>query len=318
MNFEAIKLIGVNIKDYLVDLALLVIVGLTINPVLDLLNKQLHVLLSSLGINDSYDILPLPLDLIKISVWIISFLIIRWIMGKRITTLLSGIFKNEYSFYADIEDNQLTEGRLIKEWIIQGNVFVDDKGLLISNSNSGCLIKPRLIINRIWKDFTAEIEIEFTPQLRVINNCSCFNPILGILFRAQSFDDYFMLEINYINKHIVIRPHVRVGGNFDAPELNPDFDSYPLGLGVYMRFKGKLVVKGSKVIFYVNGDNEKPLIWILPDFVEPRLKQHTGGGVKDGSKTVVAEIYFKNWAGMFGFRNYPNELALIKSLDVYP
>ncbi|MEK7573153.1 MAG: hypothetical protein AAB531_01885 [Patescibacteria group bacterium] len=272
---------------------------------------------SVFGIPNGYEFFPVSFSLLKIAIWIFLFLLTRWVLGKRATTILSELFKDKYSFNFSKEKDILTEERLVKEWILQGNVFVSEDGLIISNSNSGCLIRPRFIFSRIWKNFTAKIEIEFTTQLHDINNGNNFNNILGILFRAQNFDDYFMIEINYINKHIVVRPHIRVGGNFDAPELNPDFNSYPIDLSENMHLNIELVVRENKATLYVNGDRESPLIWILPDYAEPRLIQHAGGVVKDGSKTLISEVYFKKWAGMFGFRNYPNELALVKSLKIF-
>ena len=165
------------------------------------------------------------------------------------------------------------------------------------------------------------MEIDFTPQVKMVNpinekNQSEFKKILGIVFRAQNFDDYFLLEVCYVNRHIVFRPHVRLGGNWDAPELNPDFDSYPLNLEQINEFKLEIVVKNDKVRAYVNGDMRNPIIWLLPNVAEPRLKQHESEVKKIASKTITSEVYFKNRAGMFGFRNYPNELAVIKSLDI--
>lgn len=319
MNLEYLKIVGINIKEYFVDIVLLIITGLFTNLVV------FFVILSFPKIaflSDNYDFFPLPLPLIQIFVWILFFLIIRWALGKRVATFLSGLFNNKYYFNMSVAGKELTESRLTREWILQGNVHVDDVGLLISNSNAGCLIKPRwYIFSRIWKNLTATMEIEFTPQVNMINPINettqrGFEKILGIVFRAQNFDDYFLLEICYVNGHIVARPHVRLGGNWDAPELNPDFDSYPLNLDRTNKFKLKIVVKNDKVSAYLNGDMRNPIIWLLPDVVEPRLKQHEAQEKKYASKTTTSEVYFKNRAGMFGFRNYPNELATIKSLDI--
>lgn len=115
---------------------------------------------------------------------------------------------------------------------------------------------------------------------------------------------------------MVIRPHIRVGGNFDAPDLDADFNSRAVKLEKNEPLKVELNVRGREALLYINNNKKDPLIWILPDYVEPRLIQHTLGGAKDNSKTAITPIYFRDRAGMFGFRNYPNELALIKSLKI--
>ncbi len=329
MSIDNLKLIGLNIKDYFIDLVLLIVVGLFSNLVLNLLNDPLHNNLP-LRLPDNYDIFPLPFDVVKIAVWIILFLIIRWSMDKRITTFLSSIVNNEYSLNRG--GNNWTEARFKKEWIFQGNVHSTNSGLLITNSNSGCLIKPSWNqFTRIWKDFTATMEVEFPQQTNLINpvdgdhtshqcGLTCqkrFNPILGIIFQAQNFDDYFLLELNLVNGFLVVRPHIRIGGNWDAPELNSDNNSYLLTGTNINNLVLELKVKKDKAMLYINGDFNNPITWYLPNFTEPRLIQHTSGGQNDRSKTVISEIYFRNRAGMFGFRNYGNELALVKSLDIY-
>lgn len=173
MNLDNLKLIGLNIKDYLVDLVLILVVGLFTNFVINFLNQPLRDLQMYTGLSKSYDLFPLPIGTFKIAVWIITFLVIRWLMGKRAVTFLSGVFKNEYSFDADRKRKKLTERRLMKEWILQGNVISIDGGLLVSNSNSGCLIRPRG---------------DKHPHQNQECNDECqekFKKIFGIVFRAQ-------------------------------------------------------------------------------------------------------------------------------------
>lgn len=312
---DNLKLIGLNVKEYVWDFLLLGITGLFSNLVIyfvfDFVRPQL---LSSIGLPLRYDVFPLTLSAVKVATWIIFFLLIRWISGKRVATFLSCLFKNHYSFDNTRLDNKLTEERVSREWNFQGNLAVKNSGLLIFNSNSGSFIKPRWIVNRSWKDFKATMKIVFLDQKNEVG----FKKILGIAFRAQSFDDYFLLEVVYCEEHgyLAIRPHVRIGGNFDAPELNADINTYPKKLKENEMVRLDLEVKGDRAVLYINENHKKPLIWLLPSYVEPRLIQHTSGGAKDNSKTAITQIYFRGRTGMFGFRNYPNELALIKSLEI--
>lgn len=184
---DNLKIIGLNVQDYIVDFLLFIIIGLLTNLITYLLFGPIHAFLPQIGLPKDYDIFPLTFGAFKVGAWIVGFLFTRWLMGNKVATLLSAIIKNEYFFDSEIKGKRLTEDRVTKEWVIQGNISVKDGGLLISNSNSGCFVKPRYIFSRIWKDFTATMTLVFLEQSYERK----FQKILGIVFRAQNFDDYF-------------------------------------------------------------------------------------------------------------------------------
>lgn len=324
-----IKLLGLNIKDYFGDLILLIIVGFLSNLLLQLLFfKFIHVF----ALEQKLDLFPLSYELIGIFIWITAFLIIRWVWYDWIKTLIASRFPETYRF--NINKKKLTTDRFLKEWIFQGNSQPNNGGLLVTNSNSGCLIKPTTILGifhtkRIWKNFIANIEIEFlTQSTKKINpipphthdkeiicvNDGCnypFQDYLGIVFRAQSFDDYFMLEVTRIEDNLVIRPHIRIGGNWDAPILNIDSNSLPI---TKQQLLLNIIVKDEILTISLGNSS---IEWIFPTNIDTNLIQQA----KDKeqiAKTLISEIYFRNRAGMFGFRCYGNQIALIKSLDIVP
>lgn len=328
---ENIKLLGVNIKEYFWDIALLLFVGLITNYIFFSLSQPIHDNLP-LNLPKSYDIFPLPIDFLKVAVWIISFLFIRAFLIDKVKTWLSIHYPYEYSF--DITKNKLTDDRFIQEWLFQGNVQPINGGLLVSNANSGCLIKSKFnlgkpVIKGAWKDFQANIELEFPPQSNPINPPGPHNPnfppdkqfvfedYLGIIFRAQSFDDYLMLEITRIGKFLVVRPHIRLGGNWDAPILNIDTNSLPL---LSSKILLNLIVKNNTITVSLG---ESSMRWLLPTHIETNLKQHSESDNsfpkknEHRSKDLISETYFRNRSGMFGFRCYGNQIALIKSLNIF-
>lgn len=253
-------------------------------------------------------------------------------MVDKVKTWLSTHYPYEYSF--DGKKNKLTDDRFSREWIFQGNVQPVNGGLLVSNANSGCLIKSKFnlgrpVIKGAWKDFIANIDLEFPPQVNPINppgphNANyvpegqfLFEDYLGIIFRAQSFDDYFMLEITRIGKYLVIRPHVRLGGNWDAPILNIDTNSVPL---VSSQISLNIIAKNNTIIVSLG---ENSIKWLLPTHIETNLNQHPENDNslpkknEHRSKNLIAETYFRNRSGMFGFRCYGTQIALIKSLNIF-
>ncbi len=329
MSLENLKLLGLNIKEFLWDLVFLIVVGATSNIILHLLYfNSLH----HYAIQFNLDFFPLSFEVFKIFAWIVSFLLLRWLWQGKIKTSIAMKFAEIYFF--DSKNRKLTTEKYLKEWIFQGNSQPFKGGLLVTNSNSGCLIRPKGVLGttRIWKNFEANIEIEFAAQNKGINpipphshdgklicisdECNYpFQDYLGIIFRAQSFDDYFMLEVTKINDYLIVRPHVRVGGNWDAPILNPDVNSLPLNSRA---FSLNLKVHDDIATLFLNGNS---INWLFPTHLERNLVQH-GADEKAQkeilSKNLIAESFFKNRAGMFGFRCYGNQIALIKSLVITP
>lgn len=318
---EILKIFRFNIKEYIPEILGLFLTGLFTNYLLNLIYSPLHIFLLSFFKRD-YDIFPLSFSIFRILFWIIFYLSLR-MLWTEIVTFYTRFFPAVYGFnYIDNRSRSnkrkspLTPQKFLQDFIFQGNIKPINDGLMITNSPAGCLIKPvpfLLNLGRKWKNFQAELEIEFPKQKQ-----EGFNDFIGIVFRAQNFDDYFMLEVCRINNDLIIRPHVRVNVNWDAPYLNPDFNM----LSNFFKSQRENVIlsikaKGNEVSVVEAATNGE-LKWYLPSHVEANLLQAVGGNQSrtDLSKTYVGEIYFRNKTGMFGFRNYGNELAFIKSLHI--
>lgn len=318
---EVLKIFRFNIKEYIPDILGLFLTGLFTNYLLNLIYSPLHVLLLDFFKRD-YDIFPLSFAILQILFWIIFYLFLR-MLWQEIITFYTKLSPATYGFNyvntrsrSNRRQNPLTPQKFLQDFIFQGNVKPINDGLMVTNSPAGCLIKPIPFLfnwHRKWANFQAELEIEFPKQKQ-----EGFNDFIGIVFRAQNFDDYFMLEVCRIDNDLVIRPHVRVNVNWDAPYLNPDFNRLTNFFNV-RRKKAILNIKtkGNEVNVVESATNRE-LKWYLPSHVEANLLQAVGGNQSrnDLSKTYVGEIYFRNKAGMFGFRNYGNELAFIKSLYI--
>jgi len=179
------------------------------------------------------------------------------------------------------------------------------------------LLKPNLLGNKIWKNLKGTIYLSFKEDKDIKGQD--YNRLIGVVFRAQSFEDYFMLEIWKIGNQISIRPHVRVNGNWDAPLFDPKVNSLKIE-HTDTEFKLEFTVIEGKAELFVRNIEGK-LIWMLPSVYEINLKQHPddqGGTGENEKEGVVKEIPFLNSPGRFGFRNYGNEIAVIKSLKITP
>lgn len=304
MNLDSFKIINLRINEYKSDLFLLIISGLVSNFLLYAFSPVKSQLFSLLNLPSAYVIFPIPDSIIQISIWIILFLIIRSIPVK-LNTFLSSIFKNTYQFDSSNKEESMTSDKFIKEWILQGSAIVYKGAILVSNSNSGCLIKNKWF-RKSWKDFTATIEVSFPKQ-----QDSRFERRIGVIFRAQNHEDYLMLEF-YLDKddQLKFRPHVRYRGNWDAPYLDIDLNMHKVTTSDI-----ELIVKVKNNLVTVDVNNDKNIFtWIIPTHIEVNLVQKTQTDTL--SKTTVPELYFRNNAGMFGFRTYGNQFALIKSLSI--
>lgn len=302
MNLSSLKLFGLNIRDYLLDIILLFLWGLPSNVFIHWLYfSNFHKWWAWL------DLSPVTLDAVKIVVWVITYLVLKSIWN-RFKTLYTLKFPSKYSFNTNNRDG-LNRDKFIKDWNFQGNVRVDNGELLISNSNSGCLIKPVpmfLRTSRIWKNFVAEIEFSFPRQDEP------FTDYFGIIFRAANFEDYLMAEFASENNFLIFRPHIRFGGDWDAPILNLNKNKAAIS-GTIIKLKMEVIDEIIKI--YIN--NKYAFDWIIPTHIEPWMKQHAkkdGDGV---TKTIIPELYLRCQAGMFGFRCYGNQRVLIKSLNIY-
>lgn len=142
------------------------LVSLTISSVSALpITRLLRQLAISLfGENDYVPVL--RVESISVIVWFAAFIFLRKIMIWIKKCLLNRISINEN--YPQIDFNFMrTEmvDRFQKEWESQGHLTFSKKGLLVTSSNSGALIKSKgwqmFQVGRIWKDFRATIEVDF-------------------------------------------------------------------------------------------------------------------------------------------------------------
>lgn len=319
MSLENIKLLGLNIKEFFWDIFWLVVSGVVTNFALHVFYWNFLLPIVPWKI----DFFPLSFDVLKILVWILTFLIARWFWSEKVKTWISLKYPENYQF--DNHKKKLTDEKFVKEWVFQGNAQPFDGGLLVTNANSGCLIKPRGIFatKRVWKNFVAKIIIDFPMQVKPINPNVPHNPLckieaqypfedyLGIIFRAQSLDDYLMVEITRIGDYLALRPHLRIGGNWDAPILNADVNSLPI---TSVPFSLSISVEDDKVVVSQGSNSVR---WLFPTHIDTNLIQQA----KDKEvikRSIVPEVYFRNRSGMFGFRCYGNQIAFIKSLNISP
>lgn len=262
----------------------------------------------------------LSIELITFFLWIILSNILRNIFMFLDTQVLRVISRKPQKYNIDFTKND-TPKKISREWITQGNVYFEN-GLNVTDTHSGILIKPKFLwLGRIWLDFEAIMEVNFQNMtaldtvyneqkmewVRFENNK--MRQLLGVVMRAQSFDDYYMLEIWKIDKDIVLKPHVRISGVWRAPIYTSPI-AYKLSKDQSL-VRLRLVLKDRIARLYI-GDDKNPLVWVLPSEYEiDPGKQNID--LKDG---FVREIPFNDRAGMFGFRNYGNELAVVKNLKI--
>jgi hypothetical protein len=201
------------------------------------------------------------------------------------------------------------------EWIFNGRIGLENStDLHIQYSRAGCLLK-----NYLWKDFKMTFEMKFADyQLKHV----------GILFRAEDLDNYFMLEVtqdspfrkdNSGKNTTGLVPHVRYQGGWEEMglEMNSSFN--------FSEFvKVKLEVKNDTLSFYYK--DKLVFNWILPTHVDVMYKE---SGIQQSNTTFsnvvnketfiyVKEIPFRCNSGMVGFRAYPGQGAIIRGLKVQP
>lgn len=322
MNLDVLKIFRFRLREYRWDILLLFILGFfLIGPLSHLSYFPFRDWFRNVWKSD-YDIFPLSLFVVKIVVWIIFFLATKWLLSWLVTRY-SLLRPDEYGFnYLDEKSQSkkrrdpLTDKKFLKEFIFQGNIQLENGGLTVTNSHSGCLIKPTwnsLKLNRKWKNFRAVLEIKFPSQKR--EKTEKFKKYLGVVFRAQNFDDYLMLELLKEGNSLVVRPHIRINGDWDAPYLNPDFNWLP---DIYKprtnTIKLTIIVKDNIVVVKEHSVN-RFLRWLIADHADPNLRR-ADNKHEQLSKHYTGEVYFRDKAGMFGFRNYGNELAVVMSLYI--
>lgn len=222
-------------------------------------------------------------------------------------------FKSE-RLSKDIEYN-FKDNDWPNKWIFNGKTETTSKldELFIKSSRAGCLLKTHL-----WHNFRMSFQMKFDKNL--------FRYI-GIVFRADSLDNYFMLEIfkEYLGSsngkdswRSGIKPHVRYKAGWEIlyPEIynGLDFSDFE---SVVLKVKDEIAT-----LFY----NREPVFdWTLPTHVDINHIESGSEDKKNNKKEddkaiarVVQEIPFRLSYGMIGFRAHPGQGAIIKNLKIEP
>ena len=278
-----------------------------------------------------YDLVPaLSEGAIGLIIWFFLFLLVRRILDLLIDRYLVWLSKRQAK--CKIDFTKIDSVNFSNNWIIQGSPILRKDGLVFTNSNSGCLIKrgSYWISSknlRKWKNFKAKITLHFVQASHVVDEqilkqetetekvvvwkqkSEEFRQVLGIVFGAQNLEDYFMLEVWKVNNILSVRPHIRMSGNWDAPVYNS-----PQTISLN---KNQIIVnlEVRDNVAYISVGNTKILEWVLPKEFEANLVQHPQPS-QDLKSGAVVKIPFRNKVGMLGFRNYGNELAVVKKLEI--
>lgn len=237
------------------------------------------------------------------------------------------VTKNRFKsngIYEYVKDNSPNK------WIFNGGIKFEPASLVISSSRAGCLLT-----GYYWKDFLMSFDMEFSPTKTQTENR------LGIIFRAEDLDNYFMIEIS---------SSVEEYGEKKKDESGKEYrDKIPLSVKLHVRYKGGwegfavdeiegyAIQTTFKITFKVEGENvelyfgdkkkRKPdFNWLLPNFVDVN---HFETGVREDLKGYknnalftsdhVKEISFRLGYGLAGFRSHWNHSpTVIRNLKIEP
>ncbi len=267
----------------------------------------------------AYDFLPSSKPIIEIVFWICIFLCLKLLHSFCCKILLWFRLFLPNKYILELKNIESKTQR-------QGFVIIKPEGLYITNTSSGILFKNDFLDSKIWKDFKCDLVIGYkkvksledklSKKGDIIKLSREFRQIIGIVFRAQNFDNYFMISIWKLNKKLIFRPHVRVDGDWDTVFMNPPMNTFRLKLDKE-DYKFKILVIGSTLKIFIQEELQPVLCyeWILPSHYKINLSE---GHIvsNDTSETITKEVAFRNKSGLFGFRNAVDELGLLKSLEI--
>lgn len=197
-----------------------------------------------------------------------------------------------------------------ERWLFSGiPEIIGNSELLVKWTRAGCLLK-----DYSWKNFRMKCKVKFLPKEN-------YDQTVGLVFRAENLDNYFMIELS--NKHKNIKPHVRYKGGWDI--LQPVFKDYEYK----DYFSVVLELKEDTAFLFI--DEQLEYTWILPTHVDVIYRESGVGASShdqdqekkesDKGKRVaehVQEIPFRTISGMIGFRAHPGQGAIIKGLRIEP
>lgn len=212
----------------------------------------------------------------------------------------------------------------IQNWALQGNLYWTENGLALTDSPAGSLLISKWYqpFTNKWKDFKCEVSFSFPNMKQVDTNligCSDsrlwkvvtseMRPIMSLIFRAQSLDDYYMVSIWKVENKLFLKPHIKVDGIWILPHyISPQ--SLSLKKDKHDEIKVEIKVVGN-LVKITELYSKESLNWFLPsEYVISDNRVNLKSG-------FIQKIPFANKAGRIGLRNAGDEFALVHSLRVY-
>lgn len=283
----------------------------------------------------SFNDLPLNqlvyISAIWITGWVLLFVLVntffmRWFLPVRVWQNINKfVNKLGFLFY------KLNAKKWPSEWLLQGGIRMDTSqnnnsspALVVSYSNSGSLLKDSFLsLPKRWKNFEMSFDLYF-PYLTVGEDNKQETRALGIIFRAQDLENYYMIQLRAWCKNscnVLLKPHVRILGNWEVFDIKEEdllaltkFDSVTDPLHVTLRVNGLF----ADVYIRAHGDSEDINIyrWALPSNTEVNTVQHPGNNNDPSNSGFVPKISFRECYGMVGFRAYPGEISIIRNLKI--
>lgn len=258
-----------------------------------------------------------------------TFLVLKFLLHKVTTINLH----DKFVYSPPFELNHV----LFQGWL----EIKDNKEIFLTNSNSGLLFK------KPWfRDCEIECKFKFEYLENAIvggifqespqNKLHKFN-YLGILFRSQSLEDYFMFSIGVLiniddyrklrdkyfqdekalfkNKEfdVIITPHIRLNGSWEV------FGGRSLGTKIRLTEFEKVTCRISNTSATIEINNHS-LTWNLPTSFDQKPNPNERGTITiDTEKipsTFATQIPFRLKPGMVGFRSYGAEHSIIKDIVI--
>lgn len=236
----------------------------------------------------------IPMGVLRFVFWVLAFLLIKELFDQFIAFTKRG---GTYKFTSD---------SWYKDWIFNGKTrLLEAEGsiLQVNSSRAGCLLDRYL-----WKNFEMKFNMRFIETKKI-----------GIVFRAEDLENYFMLQLRKEAGSINIVPYVRYSGMWEG--MNKD----KLGIDNNSEWlKVKLQVKDNKALLSVDGVGI--YTWNLPthvdiNHIEFGIRKNQNSNPSSGEDfaakvTYLPRIPFRDAFGRVGFRAHLDEGAEIKNLEV--
>lgn len=281
---QSLRILSFNPKEYLGDFCRAVISFFISSFIFYFLKDFSYI---PIFLHNEY--MPISKGIIKIVVWILSFFFL-----KAISNFLKRGVK--YSF---------NPSDWPKKWIFHGlnNIQTNSNTLVIKHSGSGCLLKDYL-----WKNFEMTFEMKFFSQEDIQPPDNIHDESMGIIFRANNLDTYFMLEIYIKDNDFYIKPHVRTDGIWEIVDIK---NIGAISVNDYLNVK--LNVQDRTVTLFIN--DRKIYEWFLPTHTEKNAPDPSAIKTQSEAKTVPAIPFITSY-GMVGFRANWFQGVIIKNLYI--